>query len=53
LRFELTPDMLSAAHADALIYAGIEHPAYPIKSFAVPDEVRQSLLADLDLSAMH
>lgn len=53
LRFELNADMLSAAHAGASIYAGIGHPAYPIESFAIPDGIRASLLADLDQSATH
>jgi hypothetical protein len=53
LRFELTPDMLSAAHSGATVFAGIEHPAYPIEAFAIPAEIRESLLADLDLSATH
>jgi hypothetical protein len=47
LRFELTPSMITAATSGASIQAGIEHPAYPIDSFEVAQEIRDSLRADL------
>lgn len=53
LRFELTPDMIAAAHGGAPIHAGIDHPAYPIEAFEVPQGVRDSLTADLDQNALH
>ena len=53
LRFELTSDMVSAAHAGAALRAGIDHPAYTIEAFDVPDEVRQSLVGDLDQGNLH
>lgn len=53
LRFELAADMLSAAHSGAAISAGIDHPAYPIESFSIPDAIRASLVDDLDENALH
>jgi len=53
LRFELTPDMISAAHAGEVISAGIDHPAYPIRAQWLEDNVRQSLAADLEQTSVH
>ena len=53
LRFELSPEMVSAAHSGAAITAGIDHPAYPIDAFEIPTEVRDSLTGDLDATALH
>lgn len=53
LRFELTPDMVSAAHAGASISAGIDHPAYQIDRFEIPAQVRDSLAGDLDINSLH
>jgi len=46
LRFELTPEMVSAAKQGATIKAGISHEAYNEETI-IPDEVRQSLVTDL------
>lgn len=48
LRFELTPAMVAAAKAGAAIGVGIEHPAYCHQVDPVPDDVRASLVQDLD-----
>jgi hypothetical protein len=53
LRFELSPEMVSAAHAGARITAGVDHPAYPVQEFEIPGGVRDSLVGDLDASALH
>lgn len=46
VRFELTPEMVSAAKQGAAIRAGIDHPAYREET-VIPDVVRQSLVGDL------
>ncbi len=48
LRFELTPVMAAAAKAGAAIGVGIEHPAYCHQVDPVPDDVRASLVQDID-----
>ncbi|CAN0589581.1 unnamed protein product [Ectocarpus sp. 12 AP-2014] len=53
LRFELTADMINAAHAGAPISAGVEHDAYPIEPFEIAANVRDSLTADLAKTALH
>jgi hypothetical protein len=47
LRFELTPPMIASVHAGGAIYAGIEHPAYPVDALRVPAPIRDSLSRDL------
>lgn len=47
LRFELTPDMANRAKAGAAISLGIDHPNYNHELRPLPDNVRQSLVADL------
>jgi hypothetical protein len=47
LRFELTPAMVAAVRNGAAIGMGIEHEAYHHTVNAVPENVRQSLAADL------
>ncbi len=47
VRFELTPQMVSAVKAGNLIRAGIDHPAYRV-SVTVPPTVRASLAEDLE-----
>jgi hypothetical protein len=47
LRFELTPAMVAAVRNGAAIGMGIEHEAYSHTVNAVPENVRQSLAADL------
>ncbi len=53
LRFELTPDMIAAAHRGEAISAGIDHPAYTIEGAPVEEPVRQSLLNDLAETRVH
>jgi hypothetical protein len=48
LRFELTPDMARAMHDGAGLAAGVDHPALRVRIEAVPEPVRESLVADLD-----
>jgi hypothetical protein len=53
LRFELTPDMIAAAHRGEAINAGIDHPAYTIEGAPVDEAVRQSLINDLAETQVH
>lgn len=46
MRFELTPEMVTAAKQRATIKVGIDHPAYYHET-ALPEEKRVSLAADL------
>ncbi len=48
LRFELTPEMVSAVKSGAAIAAGVEHENYQHRVDAVPEAMRESLAADLD-----
>jgi hypothetical protein len=48
LRFELAPEMCRALKAGARLAMGIDHPNYPHRVEAVPENVRRSLTADLD-----
>lgn len=48
LRFELSDDMISALKAGAGLAAGIDHEAYQHTVDPLPDNIRQSLLNDLD-----
>ncbi len=48
LRFELTPEMVAAAKAGAPISVGVEHPLYTHAVEPVPENVRASLVRDLD-----
>lgn len=47
LRFELTPDMIAAVKAGAVLGMGIEHPAYAHAVNRLPAETRSALAADL------
>lgn len=47
LRFEFTPEMISALHKGALLSMGIDHPHYPVKRNVEP-EVRDALLQDFN-----
>jgi hypothetical protein len=47
LRFELTPEMVSAAKDGASLSMGIEHPAYQHRVDAVPAAISRSLAQDL------
>lgn len=48
LRFELTPEQIAALKAGAPLAAGIDHDRYSAELRPVPDNVRASLLGDLD-----
>jgi hypothetical protein len=48
LRFELTPEMVRALKNGASLAAGIDHENYQVEIAPVADNVRQSLLGDLD-----
>ncbi|MEY6434076.1 DUF3501 family protein [Thioalkalicoccus limnaeus] len=48
LRFELTPEMAEATKNGAAISIGIDHPAYTYAVEPVPQNVRDSLAADLN-----
>jgi len=48
LRFELTPEMIAAAKAGAAISVGVDHELYHHHVDLLPDNVQQSLRADLD-----
>tara|TARA_Y100001934_G_C12102317_1_gene654524 strand:+ start:161 stop:751 length:591 start_codon:yes stop_codon:yes gene_type:complete len=48
LRYELTPEMISAMQQGAELYAGIAHQAYPVEAFAVPRVTRDALARDLE-----
>ncbi len=48
LRFELTAAMIHGLKAGAGLAFGCDHPAYPLAGDVVPDEIRESLLGDLD-----
>lgn len=47
LRFELTPDMITALKGGAALAAGIDHPAYTYEVRNLPGNVRNSLISDL------
>ena len=47
LRFEVTPEQINALKDGAPLYAGIDHPSYPLDRYEVPSAIRDSLVADL------
>jgi len=47
LRFELTPEMISALKQGATLGMGADHPAYQFTLAQVPDATRQALVTDL------
>jgi hypothetical protein len=47
LRFELSPQMLTAAKQGAALSAGVDHAEYQANTGALPEAVRASLAADL------
>jgi len=47
LRFEVTPEQINARKDGATLYAGIDHPSYPLERYEVPSAIRDSLVADL------
>ena len=48
LRFELTPAMIVDVHKGATISAGVEHENYNVTVDAIPDNVAESLVEDLE-----
>lgn len=48
VRFELSPEMIVALKRRSSLRAGIDHPEYPALDIAVPNNIRESLLADLN-----
>jgi hypothetical protein len=48
MRYELDSAMITAVKRGATISAGIEHPSYPIETFAIDSIVRDSLANDLE-----
>jgi hypothetical protein len=48
LRFELTPEMVRALKDGASLAAGIDHENYQVEIAPVADNIRRSLLGDLD-----
>jgi hypothetical protein len=47
LRFELTPEMAAAVRNGAPVSMGIDHPAYTYEAQPIPQNIRDSLAADL------
>lgn len=48
LRFELDAGQIAALRSGALLHAGIDHPNYQVDVSPVADNIRESLLQDLD-----
>jgi hypothetical protein len=48
LRFELSDEQVSALKSGAALAAGIDHPSYQTEISPVAENIRESLLADLD-----
>lgn len=48
MRFELTGEMIAAAKGGAAISAGMDHPNYNQSVDPIPDNIRSSLVNDLD-----
>ncbi len=48
LRFELPPEQVQALKNGASLIAGIDHESYRVEVRPVPDNIRESLVADLD-----
>jgi hypothetical protein len=48
LRFELPPEQVRALKGGASLIAGIDHENYRVEVSPVPDNIRESLVADLD-----
>jgi hypothetical protein len=50
LRFEVTPEQINTLKDGAPLFAGIDHPGYPVDRYTVPPAIRDSLTADLVLT---
>ena len=48
MRFELSPEQVDALKSGASLAAGIDHENYQVEISPLPENVRQSLLGDLD-----
>jgi hypothetical protein len=48
LRFELPPEQVAALRGGAALIAGIDHENYRVEISPVPDNIRESLVNDLD-----
>ncbi len=48
LRFELAPDMVAALKEGVHLTAGIDHDSYQVEISPIPENIRLSLLGDLD-----
>jgi hypothetical protein len=48
LRFEFSPEMITAAKQGTSISVAIDHPAYRYRTDALPESTRVSLIGDLD-----
>ena len=48
MRFELTAEEVEALKSGAALGAGIDHDNYRVEISPLPENIRQSLLADLD-----
>ena len=48
MRFELAPEMVEALKDGAHLSAGIDHENYQVEISPVADNIRASLLGDLD-----
>lgn len=47
LRYQLSPDQVSAAKSGASLTIGVDHPAYEMANLTVPENIRISLVSDL------
>ncbi|HHH39573.1 MAG TPA: DUF3501 family protein, partial [Sedimenticola sp.] len=47
LRFELSPEMITALKGGAALAMGVDHPEYRHEVRNVPENVRRSLVSDL------
>jgi uncharacterized protein DUF3501 len=47
MRYELSPDMITAITAGAGLFAGVDHRGYPVERFPVPVAVCEALARDL------
>ena len=48
MRFELSPEAVEALKSGASLGAGIDHDNYKVEISPLPENIRQSLLGDLD-----
>lgn len=48
VRFELTPEMIAKAKSGENISMGIDHPEYQVTLDSIPDNIRSSLVSDLE-----